>query len=69
MYVSKGMEVMRNSLEKWVDKREKELIVLGGDFNARTGKERGDCEGEDGGVRIRRSKDVKIKGRRRKEVN
>lgn len=32
VYVSKGMEVMSNSLEKEVDKREKELIVLGGGF-------------------------------------
>lgn len=30
--VSKGVEVMSNSLEKWIDKKEKELIVLGGGF-------------------------------------
>lgn len=38
VYVSKGVEVTRNSLEKWVDKREKEMILIGGDFNVRTGK-------------------------------
>lgn len=44
------------------------MIVLGGDFNARTGKEGRGCEGENGGVRIRRSKDVKINGEGRKLI-
>lgn len=40
VYVSKGVEVISNSLEKWVDKWEKELIVLGGILMQEQGRRR-----------------------------
>lgn len=61
VYVSKGLDVAKSSLEKWTDKEGKELILLGGDFNARTGMRGGGCKREEGEVRIRRSK--KLMGR------
>lgn len=46
--MSRGMEVTKSSMEKWVGERGEELILIGGDFNARIGEEGRGCEGEEG---------------------
>jgi len=49
VYVGKGIENMKKILEKWIDDREGNIkILVGGDFNARVGREGGGyrCNGE-----------------------
>jgi len=67
VYIKDNMERMLQRLEEWVEEeRGGRYTLIGGDFNARTGREGGGCEigGEDGykeedGRRKRSSKDGK----------
>lgn len=72
VYASGRIGRMLKKLEHWIE--EKEIGVVGGDFNARTRREGGGVivveeEGEEGEREKRRSKDRKINGEERKLVD
>jgi len=67
VYVNEGIEKMRRKIERWTDKGvESRKLIIGGDFNARVGREGGGFEGEDGESRERKAKDetINAEGRR-----
>lgn len=67
--MSKGLDVAKNSLEKWTGKEREELVLLGGGtLIARTGMRGGGCEREEGEMRIRRSKNEKVNWKGRKLI-
>jgi len=57
-------------LKEWIEEKEEGVrVVIGGDFNARTGREGGRIEGEEGGCeerRDRKSRYTKVNGEGRK---
>lgn len=72
VYVREGVEKAVQELEQWTEVEEEGVITIMGDFNARTGKERGRMvmgEEQMGMEGTRNSKDRKInkEGRRRIE--
>jgi len=73
VYVKDNIEKYRGRLEKWMEKKkEGEKVILGGDFNARIGREGGARRREEnyrsGDWKSRRSKDGKINKEGRKLV-
>lgn len=63
------MEVAIGNLERWVNERgEERKVIIGGDFNIRTGRERGGLE--EGGEEIRKrvTKDVVVNPEGRKLI-
>lgn len=69
IYAGRWMEVAIGNLERWVNERgEERKVIIGGDFNTRTGRER---EGlEEGGKEIRKkaTKDVVVNPEGRKLI-
>jgi len=69
VYVDEGIEELKKKLESWLDRTgEGWKILLGGDFNARVGKEGGGVEGEGGERQERKAKDEVINGEGRRLV-
>jgi len=74
VYVNEDLEKKIEELKKWMEEREEEgrRVIIGGDFNARTGEMGGKVNmGEDqGAIKTRNSKDKKSnrEGRRLVEV-
>ncbi|XP_067206638.1 uncharacterized protein [Linepithema humile] len=74
VYVEEGgVERTLQGIEEWIGEREGGVReIIGGDFNARTGREgggvRGEEEEEEEEMEKRRSKDIKINGEGRKLV-
>lgn len=66
--MSKGLDIAKSSLKKWTGKEGEKLVLLEGNFNARTGKNGGGYEREECELRIRRSKDEKVNGEGRKLI-
>jgi len=71
VYVNKDMERKLEELKEWMEEKEKGVrTLIGEDFNARAGDERGRIEGEDWeGSKYRRSKDKKINGDRKRLID
>lgn len=55
MYVNKDLESKLEMLKEWIQEKE-ERVVIGGDFNARTGREGGRVEGVEGECEERRDR-------------
>ena len=69
VYVNKDLQRKLEELKEWMEEREEGVrMVIGGDFNARTGGEGGDMGGEeeDKGLESRRSKDREGNGEGRR---
>lgn len=65
VYINKNIEGILKRLEQWMEGREMEnYMLVGGDFNARTGREEGAVEEVEekrsGGTKRRQSKNEKI---------
>jgi len=59
VYVDRGIEERKRKVEGWLDKSRKgRRLLMGGDFNARIGREGGGYESENGVKRKRRAKDA-----------
>lgn len=72
VYVNKNIEGIIRGLEQWMEVREEgKYTLLGGDFNARTGREGGriveEEEEKSGRKKRRHSKNQKIKKKSEKE--
>lgn len=61
-----GKKELGEAIKKIVEKCEKEWIIVGGDFNIRTGELRGD---EEEGGSIRKSKDKTIRNGSKKLID
>lgn len=70
MYVNKDLKSKLEMLREWIEEKEEEVrVIIGGDFNARTGREGGRVEeikGECEEKRGRKSRGNKINGEGRK---
>lgn len=57
MYVNKDLESKLEMLKEWIQEKEERVrVVIGGDFNARTGREGGRVEGVEGECEERRDR-------------
>lgn len=54
VYVGREIEESLQKIEKWERREEKMKVLVGGDFNARTGRERQNKRGRNGKDRKRR---------------
>jgi len=70
VYVNKDLEGKMDKLRRWMEDREEEVsVIIGGDFNARTGRKGGrweEDENEDRDEERRKSRDGKINGEGRR---
>lgn len=70
IYAGRGMEIAIRNLERWVNERgEERKVIIGGDFNTRTGRERGGLEEKGTEIRKRATKDVVVNPEGRKLVS
>lgn len=70
VYVNKDLESKLEMLREWIEEKEERVrVVIGGDFNARTGRQSGRVDEIEGGCeerRDRKSRDTKVNGEGRK---
>ncbi|XP_076301689.1 uncharacterized protein LOC143219703 [Lasioglossum baleicum] len=70
VYVNGDLDKKLDEMGEWVEAREKGVkVILGGDFNARTGREGGEVLEEGGGRGLRSSKDLIVNGDGRRLCN
>lgn len=73
VYVKGNLEEVLKKMEEWIEEKEAGSRILGENFNARTGRERGvvreEDERESGNEKGKRSKDEKINRDRRRLVD